>query len=265
MIEETAAPVEQPDAAPAATEANQGEHVPESQTARPEGWERLDYSELPPELAEKVQRRINRYHGQVKTLQAQVHELTDNQRRVYERLENWEMGQAQASTQARLAELEKGWKQAISAGATDRAWALQIEASDLRAQQHRVPPPRQEPPRENLPQLAQDEAVAIGEWAQARPFAKDGSEWQQWTATQLQELYVHPKWKDAPIEDKLDEVDRRFKAQRPQQAAVLDGKGGSRPKSSGPKLSDAQQAVARRIFSNLSPQEAYVRYAKGLA
>lgn len=267
MTEETAAQVEQPVVAPvAAPEANPGEHEPESPNTenQPEGWDRVDFQN---DDRTKIEKRFHRLYGQVKRQDQLLSQLVEDNRRLMERQTNWEVGQAQASTAARLAELQDGWKQAFERGDANRAWAIQQEMIDLRARQNRVPePPRREAPQQTAPQLAQEEAVVIAEWAQDRPFAKDGSEWQQWTATQLQELYVHPKWKDAPIEDKLEEVDRRYKAQvKPQSAAVLDGKGGSRPRQTGPKLSEAQQAVARRLFPKVSPQEAYSRYAKGMA
>jgi len=262
MTEETVAPVGQPVTETIATPA---EHEPAGNTnERPEGWEQVDLTELPPEIRGKYEARINRLYGQVKRSESVMRELAENQRRLQGKIDNWEVGQVQQRTSGRLQELQRDYKVAFERGDADKAWAIQRELTELQATSTRPPVRQAEEPKQPSGGLAVEEAEAIGEWAQARPYARDGNEWQPWTASQLNELYVHPQWRDRPIEDKLEEVDRRFRAQtKPAGAAVLDGQGG-RAQARGTKLTNEQQAVARMLFPAMKPADAYAKYAKGL-
>lgn len=241
------------------------EHEPEDHQEKkptPEGWEQVDLSELPPEIADKYEKRLNRLYGQMKRSEGAMKEMAENQRRLYDRLDNWEAGQAQQRTAGRLTELEREFKQAFEKGDSEKAWRIQRELAELNVPQKPVTKTEEPAPKAALPQ---DEASAIADWASERPYAQDGNKWQQWTAAQLNELYVDPDWMDKPIDDKLEEVDRRYRSRtKPRSAEVLDGQGGAAKANRTPKLSDEQKAVARMLFADMKPNDAYARYAKGM-
>lgn len=275
MTDETVAQEEQPEvettviAQPdnAEPDGNENEQGGEQEAARekPEGWDQVDLSELPDHLRSPYEKRIHRLYGQVKRSESMMREMAENQRRLYERLENWESGQVQQRTSQRVSELEREYKDAFASGDGDRAWAIQRELAELYSGQTQQPARKAEPePKPQDKGLPEWEAATIAEWAKDRPFAQDKSPDQEWVAKELNALYADPQWAQRPVEDKLDEIDRRYtQKSRPKGQQVLDGQGASRGAGRGPKLSEDEKGVARMLFPNLPAKDAYAKYAAG--
>ena len=230
---------------------------------KPNGYDEVDFNEFPDEIRQKIEPRFHRIYGQMKRNENANKELIENQRRIYEKLEGWENGLKGQETATRVNQLKAEWKEAFRLGDAAKAWSINEEMTNLKVAP--LVAPKVQPVEQKTSIVSSDEATVIEVWADSRPFAQDGNKFQKWTATQLSDVWVDPDFVDAPIEDKLAEVDRRYAARtQPSQAQVLDGQGGGRRNTTKITLDKNQMAVAQMMWPALSETEAAAKYMKGL-
>ena len=125
-----------------------------------------------------------------------------------------------------------------------------------------------------VPEFAADEdddsQDAVREWQAKRPWANEGHELYEDVVGIGASVLNSKKFKDAPIEEQLAEIDRRValvngKATHAE-ATVLSGAGGPSGKAKGgPKLSDEQKKLAHRWFSDKEPKEAEELWASAVS
>jgi hypothetical protein len=245
---------------------------------KPKGWDQVDFQN---DDRAAIEARFHRLYGQLKTQERALDQMGKDNRQLFERMQNWEVGQAQQNVHARVNELQSNLQQAMDEGDSQRTSAIVREMAQLEAMSTAQPSnygaaapqqPQQPADIEDHPDVA-----TIRGWAAERPWAQQGHKDHAWTAYQLNNLYASPEWADRPIEQKLAQVDNIYRDLQggqpqaaPQQAPVLaDGSGGrgrSRRggQSSADRLSDAQKTVAIHMFPDKSPRDAYAAYARGI-
>tara|TARA_R110000822_G_scaffold49674_11_gene130109 strand:- start:4647 stop:5501 length:855 start_codon:yes stop_codon:yes gene_type:complete len=217
-----------------------------------------------------IEQRFHRLYGQMKQSQAMVDQMTVDQRTLHEKLSNIEVGQVQTNVATHMKQLQGQLQEAMDVGDAAKSTAVIRQISQLEARAS-APPPKQQAAPQQQEQQEHPDVSAIRNWSSSRAWAQEGHEDRSWAAFQLNDLYTSPEWADRPVSEKLGEVERRYTElsgtkQSSRQAPVLDQKGETRRRSSGTsgKLSDAQKAVALRMFDDKPREEAYKLYAQGL-
>ena len=265
---EPEAPPQESDAHPVENaEAEQQQPEGDGQQPREERG-RVDFKTASPEV---IEARFNRMYRQVKESEARERERDRLLRDMHDRLAAQETGQRTERLGRQKAQVEADMSDAFEKGDSARAAKLQRELVELEIEARapatvKSPAPVEQPqPSAEAAWVPQDDMRAISEWSAKRDYAK-GGEYQQWTAAQIYDLYAHPKWQGRTVQEKLAEVDRRYRAEtQPATAQVLAPNANRRPPDpSKTKLSEAQRQVAYRIFPDKTKAEAEAEYAKGV-
>ena len=172
-----------------------------------------------------------------------------------------------------MAALQTQLQTAMDEGDSASVTAAVRQISQLEARAAAVPvrtQPQQQPPQPTAePEHA--DVAKIRDWSATRPWTQEGHKDRSWAAFQLNELYTTAEWQNTTVEQKTAEVERRYNEMAsqpttPAAAPVLDQRGSPRRRSGATsvKLSEAQKAVAVRMFDDKTRDEAYAEYAKGL-
>lgn len=233
----------------------------------------VDYDALPDEIRGKVQSRIRTLENQKRKAwevnDQLVKDLRAKHDQLQSRLNNWEAGQNAERVQGEINRLESELQDALDAADARKAAEITRRIVKLEAGTTQQPQRREEPrpQQQDAAPISETDIRTINQWAANRPFARPDSPDHEWTKNELGKLYTDPDWDLAPIDEKLREVDRRYKAKAaPKRADVLTGSS-DQPGRRGNRdngLTEAQKAVAVRMFSDLKPADAYKAYAEGM-
>lgn len=238
---------------------------------KPSGYDQVDFQNDP---RDQIEQRFHRLYGQMKQSQSMMDQMVTDQRTMFERVQNMEVGQTQANAQATLGYLQAQLQEAMDLGDAARSTQIISQISQMTAQAAAPPANYGQPAAQPATTQEQEhpDVAQIREWSSSRPWSQEGHKDRPWAAFQLNELYQSPEWSDRPVVEKLTEVERRYndyskpgQQAQPAQPQVLGQEGSPRPKSSGTvSLNTDQKAIAVRMFPDKSAAEAYKAYGKGL-
>lgn len=249
-----------------AEEEQEVEQESEKEDAKPTGYDQVDFQK---DSREEIEARFHRLYGQMKQSQSMVDQMAVDQRALYEKMQNWEVAQAQTNTQSQMSQLQAQLQEAMDVGDAARSTAIIGQISQLSARAA-IPQPTYTPQvQQEAPQDSPDVAK-IREWSSSRDWTQEGHKDRPWAALQLNDMYQSPEWSGQSVEAKLAEVERRYTELRqpPEQtvAPVLDQGGGQRrrPGAKMANLNQDQKNIAVRMFPEKEPKAAYEAYTRGL-
>lgn len=253
--------------------ASEPEPEPQEEDAKPAGYDQVDFQN---DDRDKIEQRFHRLYGQMKQSQSINDQMIADQRAMYERIQNMEVGQAQANAQATLGHLQAQLQEAMDVGDAARSTQIISQISQMTANAA-VPPanygqPATQPAQPQAQDQEHPDVPRIREWGAQRPWMQEGSPDRAWGAMQLNDMYNSPEWADRPVEEKLAQLEKTYTDLRAPsrqadttQPQVLGQEGSPRPKSSGTvSLNNDQKAIAVRMFPDKTAAEAHKAYAKGL-
>jgi len=240
---------------------------------RPKGWDQVDFQN---DDRTAIEARFHRLYGQVKQQERVMDQMATDNRSLYERMQNWEVGQQQQNVQTRVGQLQASLQEAMDEGDAQRTAQLVREMTQLEAMSAAPPPPAPPAPPQQAGDGEHPDVALIRNWAEARPYAQEGHKDRAWVAFQLNDLYSNPEWANRPVQDKLTQIDSMYGEMRggaqpntptPNAPVLGDGSGGGgrrRGRSQVDQLSEAQKTVAVHMFPEKNPRDAYSAYARGL-
>jgi hypothetical protein len=263
----------------------------------PEGWELVNYDDIQdPNIRNSVKKRIDRLYTQLKQ-----HEREREVERQYYRGLEKKVFEIEAKGELKsLEDLADKAKTAFDSGNVEEGTKLLREVARQEAmlvQKHtpkkhvggQQQPTYQGDPRQQQPlQLSKEAQDLFHDWQSKHDFAKPGHPYQSQAILTMSNLLVDPNWAQASLEEILDQTAKVMTAvipgskphvsvaqqgrstEKPQpQAFAQQVLGRSQTASTNTRknttiLDETQRKIARRFFPDLSPDDAYKRYAKNL-
>lgn len=218
-------------------------------TDKPEGWDKIDYDALPPELRTVVEQRVGRLYGQLKNGERTMRQMGTDNAALLERVQALET----AGTEARTTDLTTQLAAAVEADDSARVATLTEAIIDTKSKANIKEPAapassaQAESPSTELDGfLSQSEQRELVAWAGRRPWMTDGHPMQAKATTYLSAVLQD----DALVARGMDavggEMDRLMghKTQAAP-AAVLSSHSAAPPgKSKTPALSVEQKRAA---------------------
>lgn len=264
-----------------------------------DGYELIDYNDIPEAIRGKYVSRINRFYKEMKerdsqfqTIAGDYQKVEEENQRLAKRLAELESNYSTNEYNTRLNQLEVEIEQAEDAGDTAEVRRLMREQMRIELQKDQAGNV-EEPETEEKPQptysdptqqavietIGEDGFKEIQRWSSMRdmdgnlkhPWMQPGHPLAQHVATFAHQIYNDPANAGKPMTEILQLVENKVKPYMSRQvnkneqrsAAVLSGTGGEAPKGD-IELTPEQKMVALKLYRNLPQKEALERYKKSL-
>jgi len=233
---------------------------------QPQGYDLVDFNDLPPELRPKFEARFKRLYGQVKSLQTETFETSKQLRQFHDKMSQLEREKQELQLKTQREDLVTRIVQANNRADFKTAAELQAKLSTVEAQtaQFNQPAPQRAP--------AQDDGkVKVLNYLSSRPELASNTGLQGWVMKRGQAIAeMHP---EKTVDEVLQMVDAEVtKMTAPQAAAqpraaapsaVLSGNAAPRPSGNRVTLSPAEQRIAEKMWPELDRGAAHRNYAEG--
>lgn len=233
-----------------------------------------------------VQKKFNRLYSQIKHTERTNKQLMEDNRKLLERFKDMEarfedksFTDSKKELQSQLDALVKDRKAAVDNGDDERAYEITEQIIELKRELKAEKPVKEkekepEPQPEEEFSLSDEDRATLADWGFERD--KRGNLKRPWFSEDHDDHIVAKKMAEAILEEAgpkpvsigefLIELDRRMSrfynipVQKP--TSVRDGES---KKPSGPKLSQEQMYVARKMFPDYKPDEAIKLYMEGMS
>lgn len=273
------------------------QQTPQPKKEVPEGWELVNYDDIQdPNIRNSVKKRIDRLYTQLKQ-----HEREREAERQYYRGLEKKVHEIEAKSDFKILEdMADKARTAFDSGNVEEGTKLLREvarAEAILAQKHlgagkkhvggQQQPTYQGQQQQASPQFSKEAQDLFYDWQSKHDFAKPGHPYQSQAILTMSNLLVDPNWAHASLEEILDQTAKVMTAvipgAKPPVSVAQQGTSTKQPaqgfaqqvlgrgqtaSTAGRKnttiLDETQKKVARRFFPDLSPDEAFKRYAKNL-
>ena len=249
----------------------ESEEPPKPEAKKPEGYELVDFEKIPEEIRKVVEPRFHRLYGQMKRDTQLVAQMAKDNAALMDAVRKLQKTHSDEGFRADIETTKTQIQKAMEEGDYAKMADLTVYLTKRQAEA-KAPVERKAEPKPDSFFNPREEAVLV-EWSQEtnpdgtpkRPWSRPGHPKHAEALSLMAGVFEDPQHEGTSMFEKLAIVDRALNPSKPASAPVLSGDGNMRTdKKKEPELTREQKAVARRMFSNLSADEAYKEYKDGM-